>query len=1548
MRIANMTFPRMMTQVGVWGIALSAASVTHAATITVNTLVDENDGVGTGGISLRDAINEANTNGEDDTIAFSVTGTITLTADLPSLTTNTVIDGPGSSNLTIDGDATYRGFMVMGNAITAFTIRDLTISNCRAMGGSGGDADAGGPGGGGAGMGAALFLNEGNLSIENVVFHLNSAVGGTGGVDNDASSARGGAGGGGMSLPGTDSTSDTGAGGADGGFLGGTGGTGGSSPTSGGIGAGGGGGSVSGVGISGASGGFGGGGGGAGFGTGSSNANAGSGGFGGGAGGLGAGGPGGRYADGGTHGGDGAESYGGGGAGLGGAIFARDGSLAIIDCEFLSNSAVGGAKGGGSAQDGEGKGGAIYALYTAAVSESGIVFGSGASANTASDDAATATDDDDVYGDIDTLLVVDSITRQNNATTNANQVGFLVTFSDTVSSLSTSDFVLLTTGDISGTYVSSVVSTNANLSFLVTVNTGSGEGTIALKIIDDDSIESIEGIPLNGVGSGATDIVGSEVYTIDRTKPVVEIDAATVSPMNAETVDFNVVFNESVTGFSAASDIQIENSGTSHTGVTIAKQSGTTYRVTVIGVTGDGTVKLYVKNGAASDAAGNTNAMTGPSDGVVVDTTAPSIASIEEPASLDDSGRLVFSVNFSEAVTGLAADDITVNHDGTTHDAIAVEADSALVYRVIVTGVTGTGSASVTIAEDAVTDAAGNSNAAMTSETVSISDEGDVDVTTADEMCGAPAPMAMLLMAPLMLLTTRRRRRFKACVIGATVCVLGSTAPLTAATITVDTLVDENDGVGSGGISLRDAINEANSNGEDDTIKFSVTGTITLTADLPSITSNVEIEGPGEVSLTVDGDDAFRIFFIDSGSVSISNITLSKGLAAGGNGGSSSSDGAGGGGGAGTGGAIFVNASADLGLRNITITSCNATGGDGGDAGSNQFDGGQGGGGWAADGSTTTTASGASGGSGGALGGSGGNGGGVSGTSGVVGSNGTGDGGGGGGGGGASACGTGANGGDGMFGAGGGGGGAGCSQTGDGGAGGFGGGGGGAGASSFASATLGSGGSGGTHGGNGRNVTVDFDPGGGGGGGAGLGGALFVRTGATVQLRDCTFNSNTATGGTGGAGNNNVDAEDGEGKGGAIYVHSGATVEEYNTTFGTGGDANSATDDSASSGDDENVFGTIGTLPVVQSITRQSDSPSKDSQLTYVVTFSEAVTGVSTDDFMLTTTGSVTDTSIVSTISVSSNTVFNVVFNTGSGDGAIGLQLVDDDTIQNGSSIPLGGTGAGNGNVTATEIYTIDKTKPVVSSITPVTSGPTNANTINFDVVFNEAVTGFDASADVQVENTGTANTSATITQQSSTTYRVAVTGVSGDGTVKLFVKNAAASDAAGNTNIMTGPSAGVSVDNTAPTIESIVAPATVDAFGRLIFTVTFSEAITGLAADDITINHDGTAHEAIAIEADSTTVLRVILTGVTGSGSATATVAANAVTDAAGNGNAAMTSMAVMVEDDGDSDGDDDGEDEGETDGGEMMPGGLCGASMPMATMLLLPLMVLTRRMRS
>jgi hypothetical protein len=68
----------------------------------------------------------------------------------------------------------------------------------------------------------------------------------------------------------------------------------------------------------------------------------------------------------------------------------------------------------------------------------------------------------------------------------------------------------------------------------------------------------------------------------------------------------------------------------------------------------------------------------------------------------------------------------------------------------------------------------------------------------------------------------------------------------------------------------------------DDVINIGVTGTVNLTAELPDLSSNIEIVGPGEDQLTVTRPDTaehFRIFTVtgDTTVVTISGMTISNG-----------------------------------------------------------------------------------------------------------------------------------------------------------------------------------------------------------------------------------------------------------------------------------------------------------------------------------------------------------------------------------------------------------------------------------------------------------------------------------------------------------------------------------------------------------------------------------------------------------------------------------------------------------------------------------------------
>ena len=147
-----------------------------------------------------------------------------------------------------------------------------------------------------------------------------------------------------------------------------------------------------------------------------------------------------------------------------------------------------------------------------------------------------------------------------------------------------------------------------------------------------------------------------------------------------------------------------------------------------------------------------------------------------------------------------------------------------------------------------------------------------------------------------------------------TALTLASSAPAGAnTTIVVSTTAD------TGAGSLRQAIIDANAAGGQDTITFSVTGTITLASDLPLVTDALKIQGPGSAALTIDGANnaIFNFYKIDSaaGVDEVSGLTITHGTA------NNFDD---------SGGGIVVRlGSADMTIANDVITD-NYAGNDGG------------------------------------------------------------------------------------------------------------------------------------------------------------------------------------------------------------------------------------------------------------------------------------------------------------------------------------------------------------------------------------------------------------------------------------------------------------------------------------------------------------------------------------------------------------------------------------------------------------------------------------------
>lgn len=117
--------------------------------------------------------------------------------------------------------------------------------------------------------------------------------------------------------------------------------------------------------------------------------------------------------------------------------------------------------------------------------------------------------------------------------------------------------------------------------------------------------------------------------------------------------------------------------------------------------------------------------------------------------------------------------------------------------------------------------------------------------------------------------------------------------------------------------------------------------------------------------------------------------------------------------------------------------------------------------------------------------------------------------------------------------------------------------------------------------------------------------------------------------------------------------------------------------------------------PRAQSVLRTDPNPTSALAVHFTVRFSESVEFVDLADFKLSTTGAIG--AAISEVSGSGDT-YAVTASTGTGNGTIRLDLIDDDSIRGASGIPLGGAGPANGNFTTGETYSVKKVMTLSST----------------------------------------------------------------------------------------------------------------------------------------------------------------------------------------------------------------------------------------------------------
>jgi hypothetical protein len=312
-------------------------------------------------------------------------------------------------------------------------------------------------------------------------------------------------------------------------------------------------------------------------------------------------------------------------------------------------------------------------------------------------------------------------------------------------------------------------------------------------------------------------------------------------------------------------------------------------------------------------------------------------------------------------------------------------------------------------------------------------------------------------------------------------------------------------------------------------------------------------------------------------------------------------------------------------------------------------------------------------------------------------------------------------------------------------------------------------------------------------------------------------------------------------------------------------------------------FGTV--LAAAPSVTinqavGQAD-PTVTSPINFTVVFSEAVTGFATGDVSF--AGSTAGGTLVGTVSGSGDT-YNVAV-TGMTTGGTVV-----------ASIPAGvatnGTAEANLASTSTD-NTVTWAFGVTINQAAGQADPTSTSPINFTVVFGESVTGFDA-GDVSFAGSTAGGTLVAAVTGSGTTYNVAVSGMTTAGTVVATIPAGAATNGAAS-NV-----ASTSTDNTVNwgvtvTINQAAGQADPTSTSPINFTVVFSQSVTGFTSGDVTIGGTAGGSKTATVTGSGTTY-NVAVSGMTTSGTVTASIAAGVAATAGGVTNLASTSTDNTV----------------------------------------------------
>ncbi|WP_442509308.1 Ig-like domain-containing protein [Novipirellula sp. SH528] len=321
---------------------------------------------------------------------------------------------------------------------------------------------------------------------------------------------------------------------------------------------------------------------------------------------------------------------------------------------------------------------------------------------------------------------INTVARQSpaQASTNADQVTFRVTFSDAVVNVDASDFVVT---PASATI--DLVQAVSGAVYDVTIsNIDNDNGVLQLTVSPGNDIQDT-----NGIGLGNATAASSESFEIDNRRPSLQITAPQqVSSVAPIAVTFE--FDEDVTGFNA-NDIQLTNA----TAGVFTVNSAASYTLSIVPTGGD--ISIEVVDNVATDPAGN--AIVGNQANVATQPRVVDVIDVAPDPRRDGVASIDVVVSERLNVNEFTFADVSLSHDGnplTLDNSVTVTEVSPTRYRIsgLASLTSPDGVYSLTIAGVGLQDVNGNAGVSSASDTWTVRQTPDPSGPCSIDASSAP------------------------------------------------------------------------------------------------------------------------------------------------------------------------------------------------------------------------------------------------------------------------------------------------------------------------------------------------------------------------------------------------------------------------------------------------------------------------------------------------------------------------------------------------------------------------------------------------------------------------------------------------------------------------------------------------------------------------------------------------------------------------------------------------------------------------------------------